>query len=529
MNAGSLTITPKQININANATNKTYDGSTSVATMLSSFGIVEGDALTFTGTGNAVDKNSGLGKTVTVTSITGSGTDLANYSFADTTQTTVDIAKKSITVSGQGVNRAYNGTNIVDVILGSTDVLNGDQVTFTGVGNTVDKNVGVAKSVSVTGISSLGSDGGNYDFATDTQTTVDISKRAAAVAALGVNRAYDGTTVVGVTLSSVDIIAGDDLTLEGTGALQDKNAGLEKAVSVSGISGFGADLANYDIATTAQTTVDISKRAVAANAVATDRTYDGSTSVAVEVNPLNTLVGDELTLSGTGTMANAGAGANKAVNVALTATGSDADNYDFSAPLGTTANIARKLVEIELKAPVVKRANGNTSVTLKGNNFAITGLIEGEKLQVRDVTGQFADGGAGINKYVSVMLGGQDLIGDQGTLAANYDLLNATVSGNFGEILSATAPSYEAALTSIPTNITNIPGTSLFSFAVGPRGPAVSTGDADNGVATQSTSTIDGGIASVQTKENLFFRRTFSIADGGIKLPSGVTEDDSAQ
>ena len=109
-------------------------------------------------------------------------------------------------------------------------------------------------------------------------------------------------------------------------------------------------------------------------------------------------------------------------------------------------------------------------------------------------------------------------------------MVNATLTGDFGQILATTTPAYEAVIATIPTNPSTVPTASNFSVIVGSHGPAVSTGDSDNGVSTESGGPkADGGIASIQTRETLVFRRTFSIADGGIRLPSGVTDDNSAQ
>ncbi len=69
----------------------------------------------------------------------------------------------------------------------------------------------------------------------------------------------------------------------------------------------------------------------------------------------------------------------------------------------------------------------------------------------------------------------------------------------------------------------------IFSTIVGNSGPAISTGDSDDAVATNDKSgSVDGSIASMQTRDTLIFHRTFSIADGGIKLPSGVDDTDTS-
>jgi hypothetical protein len=64
-----------------------------------------------------------------------------------------------------------------------------------------DKNVGTAKTVSVSGISISGADAANYAANTTASTTADITGKALVVSATGVNKVYDGSTNATVTLS----------------------------------------------------------------------------------------------------------------------------------------------------------------------------------------------------------------------------------------------------------------------------------------------------------------------------------------
>lgn len=80
-------ITPKSITTAATAANKVYDGTTTAAATVTGTGVVAGDAVTFTGTGNFADKNVGNGKTVTV-AVGTAGADAGNYSLAAALATT---------------------------------------------------------------------------------------------------------------------------------------------------------------------------------------------------------------------------------------------------------------------------------------------------------------------------------------------------------------------------------------------------------------------------------------------------------
>src|SRR5437660_5496521 len=65
-----------------------------------------------------------------------------------------------------------------------------------------NKNVGAAKTVSVSGIAISGTDAANYSANTTASTTADITVRSLTVSASGVNRVYNGTDRKSTRLNS---------------------------------------------------------------------------------------------------------------------------------------------------------------------------------------------------------------------------------------------------------------------------------------------------------------------------------------
>ncbi len=533
--ATTADIAKKSVTVTGTGTNRTYDGTTSVGVTLSSNGLVSGDTVAFSGTGAMADKNAGQGKAVAVSGITGSGDDAQNYAYNATSQTTADIAKKVITVTGTGINRTYDGTTSVGVTLASDGLVSGDTVAFTGIGTMADKNADEGRAVSVTGIAGSGEDAQNYAYNTTAATTVDIAKKVITVTGTGSNRTYDGTTSVGVTLASDGLVSGDTVAFTGTGTMADKTAGQGKAVAVSGISGSGEDAQNYAYNTTAAATADIGKKTVTLTSTAMDKTYDGSATVGVTVASSGVVTGDTVAFAGSGTLADKNAGQAKAVNVAYTASGADVQNYAFAASGSTTANVGKASLNVSLVAPIKKLADGTTTVALTMSNFSLGGLVAGENIAMTGVTGSFADATPGTGKTVTATLGGPNYVAGANTNLANYQLVTGAVSANFGEIVAVTNPAYDSAVSSAATTSTNTtpaPGTSFgtgtYAAVIGQGGAATSTGGSDNGVSTQTSGgSVDGGIASMQSRDTLVYRRTFSIADGGIRLPSGVSDGDA--
>src|SRR5207344_2392925 len=97
---------------------------------------------------------------------------------------------KVLAVTAAGINKPYDGGTSASVNF-SDDRISGDVFTVGGVAAFDDKNVGNGKNVSVTGINLTGTDGGNYAPNATTSTTADITAKALAVTAAGINKPYD--------------------------------------------------------------------------------------------------------------------------------------------------------------------------------------------------------------------------------------------------------------------------------------------------------------------------------------------------
>src|SRR5207247_1292704 len=258
------------------ASNKTYDGTTAATIATRSLsGVLGSDAVSLSGgTATFASKTAGTAKTVTATGLSLSGADAANYQLASTTATTTaDITTRALLVSAAGVNKGYDGTTTATVTLSDNRVA-GDTLSrsYTSA-SFADKNVGTAKTVSVSGIAISGTDAPNYTFNTTASTTADITAKALVVSPTGVNKVYDSatdalhaanpTSNATVTLSD-NRVAGDTLSRSYTSAsFANKNVGTAKTVSVSGISISGTDASNYTANTTASTTANITARALA--------------------------------------------------------------------------------------------------------------------------------------------------------------------------------------------------------------------------------------------------------------------------
>ncbi|SFU51919.1 filamentous hemagglutinin family N-terminal domain-containing protein [Polaromonas sp. YR568] len=248
------------------AGDKTYNASdaATVNTAGASYnGLFAGDVVSVAATGLFSDKNAGANKTVNLSS-SYSGADLGNYAITDQATTTATIGRAALTVSGiTAGDKTYNASTAATVSTAGASysgLFAGDVVNVAATGLFNDKNAGANKTVNLSS-SYSGADAGNYAITSQAGTTATINKADLVVQANGVSKVYDGTTAASVAFSG-NGLTGDVLNLTGNASFADQNAGLNKAVSVTGIAVGGADAGNYNLisGSTAATTADITPK-----------------------------------------------------------------------------------------------------------------------------------------------------------------------------------------------------------------------------------------------------------------------------
>jgi hypothetical protein len=252
------------------SSSKTYDRGTTAsitdASQLLLQNVPSGDSnnparVALTGLSAAfVDKNVGTAKPVSLTTASLTGTTAANYTLTTTgaPTTTADITRRSVTITITPSAKTYDGTDTASVTYQDTR-LSSDSFTVSGTATFSDKNVGVSKTVTATGISLSGTDAGNYTPNSTASSTATISRRSLTVSTTGVNKVYDRTTTASVTYSD-NRVAGDVFTISSTSTFASKIVGNGKPVSTSGITLSGTDAGNYTPNTTASSAANITAR-----------------------------------------------------------------------------------------------------------------------------------------------------------------------------------------------------------------------------------------------------------------------------
>ncbi|MBN2484591.1 MAG: T9SS type A sorting domain-containing protein, partial [Bacteroidales bacterium] len=155
-------------------------------------------------------------------------------------------------------NKEYDGT--VDAVLSGGTLegkITGDDVTATmpASGSFADKNVGIAKTVSISAISLSGVDKDNYALTQPTGLTADITAKTLIVSGnfSVADKEYDGTLAATIADNNIILsgfIFGDDVDFEFIAEFSSSDAGTEIPVYITEINLTGADMGNYILSTT---------------------------------------------------------------------------------------------------------------------------------------------------------------------------------------------------------------------------------------------------------------------------------------
>ena len=505
----SVTVNTKALTVTGiMADSKVYDSTTNATLIVSNAvlaGVVSGDTVTLSTT-NAVgafaDKKVGTNKLVTVSGLTLLGADTGKYTLTQPT-TNADITPASLTVTGiTAGDKIYDSTTNATITVSNAllaGVLTGDTVmlnTTNAVGAFADKNAGTNKLVTVSGLTLLGTDAGEYTL---TQPTTNADIRLAGLTVTGItasDKVYDGTTNAMLNTSTAalnGVISGDAVVLNAAGAagaFTDPNVGTNKPVLVSGLTLSGADAGNYDLTPPALAAgITPADPTVTAWPTASAITY-GQTLAA------STLSGGSATPPGTfaftapSTVPRAGTAPQS-----VTYTPTDTANYK-TASNSVSLTVNPKALTVTGITANDKVYDGTTYATLILSNAVLVGVISGDAvaLNTAGATGAFTDPNVGTNK--TVLVSGLTLSGAD---AANYNLTQPALTANITPADSATALVSSQNPSSQGSNVT-------FTATVTPAAPAATTPTGTvqfytNGVAWGSPLALTNGAVGVSTAD----------------------------
>lgn len=247
----------------------------------------------------------------------------------------ITINKKKVTPSIDTVNdKTYDGNTTATGTIKLTGVITADIADVTASGNMqfTDKNAGINKSVTVTGIAPSGTKGGNYELTAtvlNAATTAKITQKAITLVWSGHTALnYTGTAQnVTAAIQSGDVEAGDTVNLTVTG-------GNKTAVGTNYIATAAIDNSNYSLANNTQS-YDIGKAMLIAKFADESIVYGNFPTLAVTVTGF---VNGETALTATAYTAPIISTAQISTDVGthtITVTGGAAENYSFTLQDGT--------------------------------------------------------------------------------------------------------------------------------------------------------------------------------------------------
>jgi len=429
------------------------------------------DGATTIGTGT-LNSNVATFSTSTL-SVTGSPHSItAEYGgdskFLGSTSSAVSqtMTVKALTVTGiTADNKIYNGTATTTLSTGSyalVGVVSGDTVTLNTsayVATFANKNIGIGKAVTVTGLSLSGASASNYSLRQPTGLTADITAKALTTSGItALNKIYDGGTTAYLSGGSlVGVVSGDTVTISASSSsFADKTVATGKAVTVNSITLSGTDSGNYTVTLPIGLIANITAKNLTVSGMsASSKEYDGNANATLSGGSLVGVVGGDTVsiASSTASFVDKNVGTGKTVTVnSITLGGTDSGNYTVSLPSVANVNITAKALAVTGMTATSREYTGDTTVILSGGS--LVGVIGSDIVSIDTRSGSFATKIVGTAKAVtvsSVTLTGTDagnyIVTPPTDVTANITAKTLTVTG-----IQATTREYNADVNVTLTN-----------------------------------------------------------------------------
>ena len=285
-NTAAGSISTLALTINAVRDSKTYDGNANSSGEPNFVTLVGGD------TGTAVQvfdsKNAGT-RTLLVSSYTISdGNGGANYGPVTTNTAAGSISTLALTINAVADSKTYDGNANSSGVPNFVTLVGGDTATAVQVFDS--KNAGTRTLLVSSYTISDGNGGANYGPVTTHTAAGSISTLALTINAVADSRTYNGNTMSSGVPNFVTLVGGDTGTA--VQVFDSRNVG-PRTLSVSSYTiSDGNGGANYGPVTTNTAAGSISTLALAIDAVADSKTYDGNANSSGTPNFVTLVGGD---------------------------------------------------------------------------------------------------------------------------------------------------------------------------------------------------------------------------------------------
>ncbi|HOI74492.1 MAG TPA: filamentous hemagglutinin N-terminal domain-containing protein [Syntrophales bacterium] len=242
-------MTPATVILSDAGRTKVYDGTTAIKNGSYAWTNVPDDFDESKVYGSAVYTTDGKDVGTYSVTIGGLYSGQQGYDIKGDGTSTITITPRDVTVSYIGKDKVYDGTTAATVTGSSSDIIAGDNVSFSQKSDFIDKNVGTGKGISVTGISLDGTDSGNYRLRhSAAAASADITPAPLTVTANDDRKMHDGTAYSGGNgVTYAGFVNGEnDSVLGGLLAYGGSSQGAVQAGTYS-IDPSGLTSSNYDL------------------------------------------------------------------------------------------------------------------------------------------------------------------------------------------------------------------------------------------------------------------------------------------
>ena len=348
----------------------------------------------------------------------------ANYAGGVTANTNISITvnKASLTITASNQSITY-GSAVPTLTVTYSGFVNGDTQASLTTLPTVTTTGTSSSAIGTYPISATGAVAPAYYNVTYVAGTLTITSKTLTITGLTANnKIYNGTTTATLTGTATlnGVVSPDVITLGGTSTsvFASANAGTGVAVTVTVFTISGANSGNYTLTQPTGFTANITAKTLTeAGAIASNKTYDGTTTATITGGTLTGVVSpDVVSVSSTGTFASASVGTGITVTLALT--GANAGNYTLTQP-GITANITTKTLTVTGATASNKVYDRTTTATITGGTLA--GVVSPDVVSI-SATGTFASANVGTGIAVTLTLTGAN--------AGNYTLTQPGITAN---------------------------------------------------------------------------------------------------
>jgi hypothetical protein len=321
----------------------------------------------------------------------------------------------------------------------------------------IDKNAGLGKTVTFTGLTLTGADASNYTLASQPTATASITQRPATIIDVEADdRPYDTTTTATFDDSFATVpekVTGDSLTINSAGvsaSFDTKDAAPDKTVTFTGFILTGTDANNYSL-DQPTATATITKLDVSITGVTATKVYNGDTTSApgqFTGGTVNTAAGTEQLAVGLSAASGTYNSKDVAdatsittvsgITITTTDPATDVNNYNLAEQPTVSATITKATLtftgSLDVPANVydgtIPATPAVSDITVT-DSTSFTGLVseEGFTLTTTDITAVNAYDSSDGGKHELSYDGDPTLTPDSGTLLANYDFTKPYING----------------------------------------------------------------------------------------------------